>query len=249
MVLYKRFLDVGKVRRQFQQKLIDEGLDPNQAEKSVYKLSKADAEQVSKDLRRHPKIVVINESTGKELHFSASDFSNKEKTEHFLRALANNDQKMYDYLCSYLHQGGFLHLSELLIAYYFAPDTLFTTDNRVATFTIKKSGAITFEEKFDIQKVATDSNSFEKSSQQPIATISLKSIIRKDKDNTIKHFCSNMKVKVRDEVASKFFTDPRGKFQKCMAWLKDAVESVFNHKEVKAEKANRSHIQKSSRKI
>lgn len=248
-LLFQRSLNVSNVRNEFKQKLVDEGLNEADAEKSVYQLSKGDLDQVNKDLKRHPKIVVINESTGKEHHFSADDFSNNEKTELFLRSLTNNDPKMYDYLCTYLHQGGFLHLSELLISYYFAPDTRFTTDNRVATFTIKPNGAITFEEKFDIQKVATDSDSFEKTSHKPLATISLKSIIQKDKNNAIQHHCGDIKLKVRDEVASQFFIDPRGKFQKCLSWMKETLVSILNHANYKAQAAERNRIGTHPKKI
>lgn len=239
VMLYERHVELSRVRNLFKKKLEKQGLPAEQAEQAANLMSQGDVAQVQKDLNRHPHMIVIDELTGKTHRFYANDFSEEEQAENFLRMLAKNDKELYQYLAQYLHQGGFLHLSEMLISYYFSPDIIFKTDNRVATFTIAKDRSITFEEKFDIQKVSVGEQSFEKTDKAPLATINLKSTIKKSPNNEIKHQYQEMDIKVHDKVVNKFFLDPRGKFQKCLSWVKDTAKSLFSKKYRNEERARK----------
>jgi hypothetical protein len=239
IMLYERHVELSRVRNLFKKRLEKQGLSTEQAEQAANLMSHGDIDQVQKDLKRHPSIMVIDEITGKTHRFFPEDFAEKEHAENFLRILAKDDQELYEYLTLYFHQGGFMHLAEMLISYYFAPDIRFNTDNRIAAFTIAKDRSITYEEKFNIQKVSVREDSFEKTSQEPIAEISLKSTIKKAPNNEINHQYKEMDVKVNDKVASKYFADHRKKFQKCISWVKDTAKELFSRKYRAEERARR----------
>jgi len=228
MTSYSRFLNLTQVRQHFKEKLVDDGLEPDKAEAAANAMSNGGLEQVNKDLKRHPKIVIVNKLNGMTINVSCEIFNDETIVKYFIEMIACEDKELSEYFAQYLHQGGFLHLSELLIAYYFALDTRFETDNRVATFTLETNGEMSYEEKFDIKKVATKDGDFTPASDTPIATISLKSSFSKDANNEVKHQYHDMNVQVHDKVAGKFFTDPRGKFQKFLTWFKDTVNYIFN---------------------
>lgn len=235
MMLYERSIELSSIHTKFKRRLMNNGLTAEQADNSINIMSKGDFDQVQKDLKRHPQIVVIDEMTGKKHRFFSEDFAEEEHVENFLRLLAKDDKELYQYLTQYFHQGGFMHLSEFLISYYFAPNIRFETANRTATFTIAKDRSITFEEKFDIQNVSTGENTFEKNTKEPLATISLKSIIQKTPNNEVQHQYNDLNLKVNDKVATKFFNDPRGKFEKCLAWVKDMAKALLNNNDMKEE--------------
>lgn len=248
MKRYQAYFDLDQVRDKFKDKLVGDGLDPDRAKAAAYDMSKGDLEQVHKDLKRHPKILVVNKLNGMVINVSSDIFNDESIVQYFVDMIACEDKELFEYFSQFLHQGGFLHLSELLTAYYFAPDTRFETDNRVATFTLEENGEMSYEEKFDITKVINNDTEYQSSNNESIATISLKSTFSKDEDNTIKHRYHNMKVQVNDKVAENFFNDPRGKFQKFLKWIKDTVSYIFDEAHRNQEK-QRNRIAPSSRKM
>lgn len=248
MATYETTLNLAQVRHKFMQKLVNDGLEPDKAEAAANAMSKGDLDQVHKDLKRHPKIVIVNKQNGMVINVSSEIFNDESIVQYFVEMVACEDKELFEYFSQYLHQGGFLHLSELLTAYYFAPDTRFETDNRVATFTLEENGEMSYEEKFDITKVTTNDNEFKPAGDTPIATISLKSTFSKGADNSVKHQYHDMNVAVHDEVAGKFFTDPRGKFQKFLKWIKDTVSYIFDEAHRNQER-QRNRIVPSSRKM
>jgi hypothetical protein len=228
---FERELKLNEVREQFKQKLIGDGLEPEQAEKSAKLMSQGDVDQVQKDLARHPDVTVINKITGRTIKIKASQFASAQKTSDFLRGLARDNDELYDYLSKYLHQGAFLHLTELLMAYYFAPDTQLRTGNRQAIFTVEEDGSIDFTEKFDVEHIRTsdqnNSTEYQTATGGPIATFSLSSKL-KVQNNKIEHSYSNIDVQVHDSAAKKLFEDTRGKFAKFISWVKEAITFLFS---------------------
>ncbi len=218
---------VGDLLQKFEQKLIGDGLTPENAHKSARTMSVGDLEQVQKDLVRHPNIIVINKKTGRTTKIPQSKFNNNFKTQDFLKHLCSDNDALYHYLTKYAHQGGFLHLSELLTTYYFGPFFRFDIENKVATFTIEKDGSLSFEEKFDIKKVKTPETEYESNSPDPIATFTLKSHLSLN-DNRITHTCSPLQIKIKDKVASKFIEHPKSNFSKFIGWVSDSVAWLFS---------------------
>lgn len=248
MTNYVTALNLSQVRDKFKHKLVNDGLEPDQAEAAANAMSKGDLEQVHKDLKRHPKIVIVNKLNGMTINVSSEIFNDESIVQYFVEMVACEDKELFEYFSQYLHQGGFLHLSELLTAYYFAPDTRFETDNRVATFTLEENGEMSYEEKFDITKVTTNADEYKPADNTPIATISLKSTFGKDANNAVKHQYHDMNVQVHDKVAENFFTDPRGKFQKFLKWIKETVSYIFDEAHRNQEK-QRNRIAPSPRKM
>ena len=230
---FERELDVDEVRDQFKNKLIQDGLKPEQAELAANAMAPGDVDQVQKDLFRHQGITVINKITGRTMKYDTSQFADAKSTSNFLRGLARENNELYEYLTKYLHQGAFLHLSELLLAYYFAPDTQFRTANRQAIFSVEEDGSIEFTEKFDIEHIRSsdpatgNSTEYQTAANTPIATLSLSSKI-KQQNNQVEHTYNKIDVKVHDEAAKKFIEDPRGKFAKFVSWVKDVVNFIFS---------------------
>ncbi len=231
---FERELNLKKVREEFKQKLIGDGLRPEQAERSANLMSTGDIDQVKNDLDRHPNITVINKITGRTIKIKNSQFATAQKTSDFLRGLAKDDDELYDYLSKYLHQGAFLHLTELLMAYYFAPETQLRTGNRQAIFTIEEDGSIDYTEKFDIEHIRTsdqdNSTEYQTVTGGPIATFSLSSKL-KTQNKQVEHTYGSIDVKIHDNAAKKFFEDTRGKFPKFLSWIKDTVTFLLSHVE------------------
>lgn len=247
---FERELNINEVREQFKQKLIDDGLEPEQAERSAKLMSKGNVEQVEKDLARHHNITVINKLTGITTKIKDSQFSTSQKTENFIRGISRENDELYDYLSSYFHQGGFLHLTELLLAYYFAPDTQLRTGNRQAILTIEEDGSVSYTEKFDIEHIRTSNQEGAAEYDNPtgpIATFSLTSNI-KQQNNAVEHTYGNIEVAVHDNAAKKLIEDPRGNFAKFFSWLKDTVSFLFSHVE-RAQQRKRDALINPQRKL
>lgn len=237
---FKRFLNLSKVKKALEQALKETGIGPSDAERSAQLMQRADIDQVYKDLKRHPKIVVLNKKTGdtKTLIIGTEphkkQFSSAKSTEDFLRSLAGDNEALYDYLSCYLHQGGFLHLSEFLMTSYFASKAVLPTEGRVATFTLENDGALTFEEKFDIQQIKSPDLDYQAPAGKPIASFKLKSTIR-IQGNNIEHHYENIEVIAHDRATAKFFEDPDPKntFQRFLRWLKESLEALLSRKKTK----------------
>ncbi len=224
---YSRSLNLTELRKQLEEKFIGDGLKPANAKKAAHLLSAGDADNVQKDLQRHHNIILINEITNKTTNIDVSQFDTLMKTKGFLRMLAREHEALYEYLQKYTHQGGFLHLTEFLLSYYFLPDVRLTTDNRVATFTIRKDGSIGYEEKFDVTSIASQDINYQLDNEKPLMSFTLKSTIKLDGHN-VKHTGGDVHVKVHDNVAQKFINDPRNKFSQFLSWLKESFVALFS---------------------
>ncbi|MBS0286169.1 MAG: DUF762 family protein [Proteobacteria bacterium] len=248
-MLFKRKLPLNQVREALRKKLIDDGLTPINAKKTANMMSKGDIFQLHKDLQRHPKLVVVNKKTGNAREYTGSDFDTPDNARELLRKLARENKVLYSYLSQYFHQGGFMNLAELLMSYYFLPNTVVETSNRRGVLTIEKDGSVSYEEKFDIISVKdlTSRETFKLPHDQPIATISLKSNMKEEK-HRVSHRCAEIKVKAHDKVAEKYFEDPRGKFSKFLSWIKDSIHMFFSRFE-REQEHKRQAIQQPRKKL
>lgn len=221
-----RLLDLFKVRIAFEKKLLADGLSPDEAKKAANSMQSADLTQAHKDLARHPKLIFINKQTGTIEGYTREDFSTLEKSDNFLNAVAGNNDLLYQYLCQYFHQGGFMHLSELLMAYYYAPDTRFITDGRVGTFILEKDGSLIFEEKFDVTAIHSPDAVSHATPESPITTLTLRSQLQV-KDGKIAHTFAELKLDLHDNSAKKFFAPFENRLKTLLSRLETYIKTLF----------------------
>jgi len=257
---FKRKLPIQEARAKFANKFEEElGMRPEVAENESKRMTEGGIEQVQSDMLRSPKIVIFNEQTGHKIEYTYNQINTVGKAKGVINRLSKGDEVLADYLKKYYHQGGFRNTAESLLTYYFSPETLFTLNNHVSAFTIKRDGSIEYTESFDIMQIRTlaDEHNQDKAvdgyvpysrpSGRPLASLSLKSTLKVNGGN-VEHTFKDINVTAHEGATKKFIEDPRSKFTKFFSWIANTITRLFSSVE-REQKRKRDDLTPPRRKL
>jgi hypothetical protein len=167
---YQRVLPMSELQRKTEQAMVkrkeSEGVPTEGVHDYIYNMSSATLDQVLRDLKRLPKLMVIDESTGESTEYRLANFKTEQDAIDFLNKIAKENQALFDYLTQYFHQGGFQNSSELLLKNHFNEgkkeeerlNFAISPNSRVATFIIKPNNVVSFKEEFEIAAITSMSD-------------------------------------------------------------------------------------------